>query len=193
MLKIAHRINTPEALAETPRDLGVEMDIHAFGTELVVHHDPFTQGVNFQEWLDAYDHRFVVLNVKEEGVEDLVLECMRERKIEDFFVLDLSLPAFVRVTGAGETRVAVRISEYEPVEAALLFEGRAQWAWIDSFRSFNLSDQGYEALKKAGFKLCLVSPELQRRSTDEVAAMRQHMSGKKIVMDAVCTKRPDLW
>ena len=49
-------------------------------------------------------------------------------------------------------------------------------------------------LAEAGLKLCLVSPELQGRAPEtEVAALKRHFADHDIAMDAVCTKRADLW
>ena len=66
MLNIVHRVNTPQALDATPKEFGVEMDLHAFGDHLIVHHDAFQAGVTFEQWLDAFDHALVILNIKEE-------------------------------------------------------------------------------------------------------------------------------
>jgi hypothetical protein len=45
-----------------------------------------------------------------------------------------------------------------------------------------------------GFKLCLVSPELQGRNAEiEIPALVSLLSERNIKSDAVCTKRPDLW
>ena len=48
-----------------------------------------------------------------------------------------------------------------------------------------------EELKQAGFKICLVSPELQKHPLDRISEFKEQTIGMDI--DAVCTKRPDLW
>jgi len=193
MLKIVHRINTPEALAATPKEFGVEMDLHAHGERLVVHHDAFHDAIDFEAWLDAYDHAFVILNIKEEGVEARARDLTLARGIEDFFMLDLSFPALMKMVQGGESRVAIRVSEYEATASALTLAGRADWVWLDVFHGFPISKSDYNKLREGDFKLCLVSPELHGRDVSEIAEMRAAMQDMGITVDAVCTKRPELW
>ena len=70
----------------------------------------------------------------------------------------------------------------------------AQWVWVDCFSKFPLNKSEVDELKSKGFKLCVVSPELQGRSEDlEISEFVEMLAEKDIVIDAVCTKRPDIW
>lgn len=193
MLIIQHRVNDLECLRNTPRYLGVEVDIHAYGGRLVAHHDAFVDAVDFDKWLDAYAHRFLVLNVKEEGIEQRVRELTLAHGIEDFFLLDMSFPALVKMARRNERRMAVRVSEYEPAAGALSLAGLADWVWLDVFKGFPIRRDGYDALRRAGFKLCLVSPELHGRDAGEIAGMRRFMAENGFDVDAVCTRFPTAW
>lgn len=191
---IAHRRNTIEQLRETPRELGVEVDIRSQGSDLIIHHDPFAAGLRFVDWFAAYDHGTLILNVKEEGLEDALLALMRARGKQDFFFLDQSFPFLVRTAKRGERRCAVRVSEFEAVETALTLAGQIEWVWVDCFSRFPLSTADGARLRQAGFKLCLVSPELQGRTApSEITAMRAQVADLGIAIDAVCTKTPELW
>jgi hypothetical protein len=65
---------------------------------------------------------------------------------------------------------------------------------VDCFTKFSLSEEDAVSLKNAGFKLCLVSPELQGRNAEiEIPALVSLLRVRNIEADAVCTKRPDLW
>jgi len=193
MLTIAHRVNTVEGLRAVPRELGVEMDVHGYGDRLVVQHDALADGIDLETWLAAYDHAFAIVNIKEEGIETRVRNAFVARGIERFFMLDLSFPALVAMMAAGERRVAVRVSDYEPVEGALRLAGQVDWVWLDVFRGFPASRADLVALRSAGFKTCLVSPELHGRPVAEIEHMREWMEDRGLTVDAVCTKRPDLW
>lgn len=193
MLKIAHRVNTVEQLQATPKHYGVEMDLHGYGDRIVVHHDARTDAIDFERWLEAYDHAFVILNVKEEGIESRVRELVLARGIHSFFMLDLSFPALMKQSRAGEHRLAVRVSEYEPVEGALRLAGMADWVWLDQFKRFPIDRGDYDLLKAAGFRVCLVSPELQGRDAAEIGPQAAWLAAEGIVLDAVCTKRAELW
>jgi hypothetical protein len=193
MLKIAHRINTPQALAATPQEYGVEMDLHAYGDRLVVHHDAFTDAVDFDEWLDEYHHAFVILNVKEEGIETRVREMTLARGIENFFMLDLSFPALMKMIRADESRVALRVSEYEAAAGPVAMAGLAEWIWLDVFHGFPVSREDYHKMRDANYKFCLVSPELHGRDKNEIAEMQATMKEMGVSVEAVCTKFPELW
>ena len=191
---VAHRRNTIEELLDTPRALGVEVDIRSQGSELAIYHDPFVRGVRFTEWFAAYNHGLLILNVKEEGLEDALLKLMRARGKQDFFFLDQSFPFLIKTAKSGERRCAVRLSEFETVDTALSLAGMIDWVWVDCFTRFPLTTESAQALQQAGFRLCVVSPELHgRRDPAEIAAMRAQIRRLGIVADAVCTKSPELW
>jgi hypothetical protein len=193
MLKILHRVNDPGLLAGVDPALGVEMDVHAYGDRIVVHHDAFRDGPTFDRWLDSYRQAFAILNVKEEGIEGEVRRAVLARGIEDFFLLDLSFPALIKLARAGERRVAVRVSKYEPVAGALALAGMVDWVWIDVFDGFPLNGAECRSLRAAGLRLCLVSPELQGYPVDHLHRMRSQLRESNIELDAVCTKQPHLW
>ena len=194
MHRILHRVNTREELINTPVDLGVEVDIRSNAKDLIIHHDPFSKGELFEEWLAHYQHGTLILNVKEEGLEDRLLKLMSRFGIKDFFFLDQSFPFLRKTASLGEFRCAVRISEYEHIETALSLSGMVKWAWIDCFTRFPLTHEDAKKLQENGFKLCFVSPELQGRTDrSQVIEFRSEIESKNIKGDAVCTKYPDLW
>ncbi|WP_459862299.1 PI-PLC domain-containing protein [Endothiovibrio diazotrophicus] len=191
---IRHRCNTLSDLQATPPELGVEIDLRSRDGELILAHDPFVTGERFADWLTAYRHRFLIVNVKEEGLERAVLARLAEHRIEAFFFLDQSFPFLLKSALAGERRCAVRVSEYESVETALRLAGRVDWVWVDTFTHLALTGEEAQRLQQAGLRLCLVSPELVGRSgSAPVAAMRAELTTRGIAIDAVCTKTPEAW
>ena len=42
--------------------------------------------------------------------------------------------------------------------------GRIKWIWVDCFNKLPINKDIYKVLKKNGFMLCLVSPELQNQN-----------------------------
>ena len=194
MIFIRHRRNTEEELAETSTDHGAEIDIRSQGEHLMLHHEPYEMGTRFDSWLENYRHKTLILNVKEEGLEDRVLELMTKHGIEDFFFLDQSFPFLVKTSHTGESRCAVRVSEFETIDTAMSLAGKVEWVWVDCFTRFPLDQESASRLKEAGFKFCIVSPELQGRmelsDTHEIASA---MRDAGIVPDAICTKSPERW
>lgn len=194
MIIIRHRRNTIDELKATDTRYGIEVDIRSYGEDLVTHHDPFVKGTLFSDWLQAFRHNTLILNVKEEGLEDRVLELMRLYHIENFFFLDQSFPFLIKTVRAGERRCAVRVSEFESIETALALAHKVEWIWVDCFSEFPLNGALAERLIVSGFKLCLVSPELQGRDAfREVPNLRKFLAAEGIAPHAVCTKEPELW
>ena len=194
MKLISHRRNTLAELIATPEQYGIEVDIRSYGDKLVIHHDPFVGGEHFESWIAQYRHGTLILNVKEEGLEARLIDLMKAHGIDDYFFLDQSFPFLVKWSRLGEHRCAVRVSEFESVETALSLAGKVDWVWVDCFTRFPLDGGDAARLKDAGFRLCLVSPELQGRDAAlEIPQMIRLLAEQGIVADAVCTKRPDLW
>lgn len=186
----SHRVNSTIQLASVPSSFGIELDLRSNGERIIVTHDPFTEGEDFESYLKQYKHSGIILNTKEEGLENRLIELMMRFEIENYFFLDLSLPFLVKTIRNGCNKVAVRFSEYEPIEFVKKFEGMAEWIWVDCFTKNLLTPETYAYLNKH-FKICIVSPELQGHPIEWIQQFQESFESFQI--DAVCTKRPDLW
>ena len=124
MIKILHRVNNLDELQKIDKSYGVEVDVHAYGRKLIVHHNAFEVGPDLSDWLSVCGQRLVILNIKEEGIESRVRDMALKFGIKNFMLLDLSFPALVKMSNKGESRIAIRVSEYESVENALLIESK---------------------------------------------------------------------
>ena len=190
MLLIEHRVNTLAHLQRTPRDRGVEIDVRDYDGELRLVHDPLESGERLEDWLAGYNHALAIFNVKCDGLEPRLLKLAGQYGLENFFFLDVANPSLVSLVRGGERRVAVRYSEYEPIEFALAFAGQADWVWIDCFTRLPLDPHSYARLRQH-FKLCLVSPELQKHPRARIADFRRQLAD--MPMDAVCTDYCEDW
>lgn len=193
MLKILHRINDPSILAQTPKNFGVEMDIHGWENTLTVHHDAHVKGFDIDLWLRNFNHAISIFNIKEEGVEKMVMEKILFNNIENFFFLDLSFPSLVKLVNLGEKRIAYRVSKYEPYNGALHFKNKLDWIWLDVFDGIPINKLEFNILKECNFKICLVSPELHGREKAEIMDFKNFINKNDILVDAVCTKHPEMW
>ena len=191
---IAHRRNTIALLQSTPAVCGVEVDIRTYGNDLIINHDPFLPGESFEDWLNNYKHGTLILNVKEEGLENRLISLMKAKRLDNYFFLDQSFPFLIKWSLKGLRNCAVRVSEYESIKTALSLTGKIDWVWLDCFTKLPINYEEAAELKENGFKLCLVSPELHGRNSDnEIIQMRNFIQSNRILIDAVCTKRLDLW
>jgi hypothetical protein len=189
---IQHRVNTIRNLGATPKNFGVEIDLRLFNGELILAHDPFTLGEKFDEWIESYDHKTLILNVKEDGLEDVILEKLKQHRVKDYFFLDQPFPT-LRKTILKEIPTAFRLSEYEnPVNDGLL---KPSWIWLDSFSGdWTYLEKHAEWIQNGGYKTCLVSPELHGRDiSEEPKSLIDLCETIGLSIDAVCTKHPMSW
>lgn len=204
MIFINHRINTIKQLKSVPPENGVELDVRYHNNDLILQHDPFNHQNNFPEKFDDFLMEWshdgpLIINVKTEGIEEKCISMMEHYEIRKWFFLDISMPYMVRYsllakqkdTMLSPDNLAVRFSEYEPIEYALSFSGRARWIWVDCFKELPLNEEIYQKLKEFDFKICIVSPELQNQSLENISSFKKII--KDMEIEAVCTKRPDLW
>ena len=190
---ILHRRNTIDELISTPQRYGIEIDIRSYKDKLIIQHDPFLKGEYFTEWLKFYNHGTLILNLKEDGIEQKILITLKENNVRNFFFLDQSIPMVMDTIRKGENRIALRVSEYESIEKVIKLKNNIQWIWIDMFAEFPLSLQEYKEIKKTNLKLCLVSPELQLFNNQKISYLRKYFFDHNIIFDAVCTKKPSCW
>ena len=184
---IAHRINTLEELQTLSPEQGIEFDIRDSNGVCIVQHDAFKEGVLLDTFLEKVGDRFLIVNVKSEGIEGSVLASLEKYNCINFFLLDCSLPKTVQLTRGKERRIAVRFSEFESIETVLAFKDKLEWVWVDSFEQLSLSKPVAQKLQETGMKLCLVSPELQGQP-EKIELYIQKLVEENIFVDAVCSK-----
>jgi hypothetical protein len=187
---IQHRVNNIAQLRATPMQYGIELDIRDKYDELIITHDAFEAGESWSDYLDQYKHGLMIANIKTEGIEKKIIEDLETRNIKNYFLLDVSLPFLVKLSNEGFSNMAVRFSEYEPIELASKFVKKVNWVWVDCFTHLPLNDGNYAFLKEH-FKICLVSPELHGHSIEMINDFKIQLRNWSI--DAVCTKKPELW
>lgn len=194
MIIIQHRVNEVAKLLQTPKNLGVEVDIRSDRNQLYLAHDPFVAGTSFREYLDHFDHEFIVLNVKEEGLEKSCLDLLNERGIKNYFFLDQSMPFLIRRGIQGARDGACRVSEYESFSTVENLAEICEWVWLDSFHTSQSAAAMLSRLKDLGLRICLVSPELHgTHREDETAQLVNEVKRTESTIDAVCTKFPEIW
>ncbi|MBH10754.1 MAG: hypothetical protein CMG74_10475 [Candidatus Marinimicrobia bacterium] len=184
---IAHRINRLDDLFKVPKDYGVEVDLRDYDGNIVLQHDPFKDGDNFEKFLSSYKHGTLILNIKSEQIEYKVLELIHKYKIKKYFLLDSSFPMIYKLSNNGEKNLAIRLSDFEGIETIINMKGKVKWVWLDCFDKFILNKNIYNVLKKNNFKICIVSPALHHRS-NEIRVYTDIIKGEKFVLDAVCDK-----
>ena len=192
---ILHRKNTINELNEASDEYGIEIDLRSQNNKLVIHHDPFSKNPeDFDLWLKNYRHGTLIINIKEEGLEDKIIYSLNKNNIGNYFFLDQSFPFFITKNKLVKRKTALRFSEYESIETIIKSASYANWIWIDCFNFYPEIDSSITLHLKNEKKLktCLVSPELQGHNLTEFVEKNKELI-KKYKPDAVCTKYPAFW
>ena len=193
-LIICHRKNTIKQLIDTPTEYGVEIDVRSYNNKIILNHDPMKSGEFLDNWIRKYNHKFLIINIKEEGLEKYIIKILKNKKIKDFFFLDQSFPFLIKTLNSNETRCAVRFSEYEDIRTINNLKKKINWVWVDHFSKFPLNKSTSDNLKKKKIKICIVSPEIVKKtSVNSLKKLKNSIQKKNIHIDAVCTKNPEIW
>ncbi len=192
---IAHRINKKEELKQLPQTYGVEIDLRDdFNGRIYMEHDPFKQGEDFEDYLKHYSHGIMILNIKSERIERKALELLAKYGVKKYFFLDSSFPMIYLLSGQGEKNIALRYSEFEGMDTIRNMQGMVEWIWVDCFTDFPLQKKQSDEFHKMGFKICIVSPELQGQP-EKISVYAKRILADEMAIDAICTKvyQIDLW
>ncbi len=192
MQYICHRINQAAGLADIPVQYGAEIDLRdGLDGRIYLQHDPFTPGEDFEEYLKSYRHGTLILNVKSERIEEQALALVQAAGVREYFFLDSSFPMIHLLSQKGITDTALRFSEFEGLDTIRTMAGKAKWVWADCFTKCPLTAENTAELKALGYRICIVSPELQGRPED-ITAHAQYLKENGILPDAICTKAHNL-
>jgi hypothetical protein len=175
---------------------GVETDVRDALGSLVISHDvPTGSEITFDSFLSLYcesgSRATVALNIKSDGLCELLARSLEKWKIPNYFVFDMSVPEMVRYEAAGFP-FYTRLSEFEPAPVCL--EG-ANGVWVDGFASDWTDFDSLDWLLAQGKSLAVVSPELHgRRSEPFWRKLYQWLS--RIHLDdgvrvMLCTDQPE--
>lgn len=188
MLYICHRINTSEELKNIPECYGVELDLRDnIDGSIYIEHNPFTKGEDFEQYLRNYKHDLMIMNIKSERIEEKALELISRYNVREYFFLDSSFPMIYLMSHSGNHNFAVRFSEFEGLDTVRSLIGKVDWVWVDCFTKMPLTKGNYSELKKSGYKLCIVSPELQGQP-ERIDEYGKYLKENDLVPDAICTK-----
>jgi len=147
-------------------NFGLETDLRDLDGQLVISHDiPNSSSViYFEDLLEYYiknnSSSLLALNIKSDGLQDLVLRQLKQYKITQYFVFDMSIPDTINYFKYG-LPVYIRNSELESYEK---LENQSQGIWVDEMIDHWLNYESFLKLISQNKDLAFVSPELHGRS-----------------------------
>lgn len=175
MLIVSHRgfwkysaeQNTKIAFARSfDLGFGIETDLREANGKLVIAHD-FVKGneVSFEALLKLLAGRNLplALNIKADGMHDLIKDLLLKYNHDNYFTFDMSIPDLV-VQLRASIKVFSGLSDI--LNPAPLFH-QCAGVWLDCFETIWYNTQLIEEIVEQGKKLCIVSAELHKRPSEQ--------------------------
>lgn len=194
-IKDEERNTLPAFLKGLDAGFGVEVDIRDMGGQLVISHDvpqpsnpPPKLSELFSYYLEHQHTATVALNIKADGLQNLLLTELNKFDIKNYFVFDMSAPDTLAYI-AKEIRVFKRSSDCESYNFGLLSVG----IWLDELVTNWVNPQNLVRELDLADKICLVSRELHRRDKTEQWNWLKDVLSIKGVSDKLmlCTDFPE--
>jgi glycerophosphoryl diester phosphodiesterase len=144
--------------------LGVELDVRDLGGSLVVSHDPPVAGaLRFETVVAAYLQYgcpgVLAVNVKSDGLVEMLAHAMRGVDTARWFAFDMSVPDTLAYAHAG----LPFFSRHSDVEPAPALYQQAAGVWLDDFNGGFIAEARIAEHLAADKRVAVVSPELHRR------------------------------
>jgi len=186
--------NTPRAFERSfGLGFGTETDIRDSLGRLVISHDmPSGNEQEFGEFLacagcagDNKNPLTLALNIKADGLAQLLAKQLANISQLDCFVFDMAIPDMRQYLTAG-IPVFTRMSEVERHPAYL---DQADGVWLDAFENEWYDNSIIENLIGLGKRVCIVSPELHARPFQNHWDQLSVWSDTKQVI--LCTDKPE--
>ena len=142
----------------------VETDFRDFDGRLVVSHDiPDADALSaevFFELCNQYPEvKSHAINIKADGLQNLLGKYLRKWSSERYFIFDMTIPEALIYLNA-KLNVFVRVSEFEEYNN---LNHDIQGIWVDAFRSEWYEREFLETYLNAQKSIVIVSPELHGR------------------------------
>lgn len=168
---------------------GTETDVRDLGGQLVISHDPPSNDVMaFEEFLEIYSpyrELPLAINIKADGLQAALQAAMGNRNLQNWFAFDMSVPDML-VYHRKNLPFYTRASEFEQPPTAL------EWAdgiWLDAFEAQWFNNSLIAEYIAKGKNVCIVSPELHRRSHQDFWAELKKANFSNEVL--LCTDFPE--
>lgn len=168
---------------------GFETDFRDYGGRVLISHNPpvgneLTADELFRMYAASGRKGTLALNIKADGLQDMMRELLEKYGIEDYFLFDMSvcdtIPYIER-----KMKIASRSSEFEPY---LPFYKNSEVVWVDYFDGrTNIADELRKYIAD-GKMPCIVSPDLHGLPYE---AMWQMLKDNGFTNIMLCTDVPD--
>ena len=148
-------------------NFGVETDIRDLNDNLVISHDlpcdKYNDILSVEIFFELYNqignNLPLALNIKSDGLQDILQNALLKYNINNYFVFDMSIPDTINYIKKG-FNVFSRQSEHEQEPA---FYNSVQGIWLDSFNTIWYNNEIITNHLIENKKVAIVSSELHKR------------------------------
>lgn len=174
------------------KGFGFESDVRDYLGKLVISHDiPGSNCLDAEkifELLSEFNNSFCfAINIKADGLKNLLKNLIEKYKISNYFLFDMSVPQMIEFQEIN-FRFFTRQSEFEPFPN--MFE-QAAGVWLDGFYNTDwINEDLLRGYINDGKEICLVSPELHGRNYKDFWAKIKNF-GLDLSSVMLCTDWPD--
>jgi hypothetical protein len=165
---------------------GIETDIRDCCGKLVISHDMPNGGEMSAEdffSLSGIQNVVLALNIKADGLQNILQNLLQKYNIVNYFVFDMSVPDTIGYM-KNNFNIALRHSEYEK---ELPFYGNSTYVWLDCFNSNWFTADEVQKHLNSGKKVCVVSPDLNELDYNATWQLLKNIDDKNL---AICTDLP---
>lgn len=158
--------NSPDALhMALTCGYGFESDVRDYMGRMVISHNiadgKCQDAEEVFQWLSQYQDQYCfAINIKADGLKDILLEYLGKYNIKNYFLFDMSVPQMVEFEEC-KLRFFTRQSE---IESLPCMYDKAAGVWIDGFWGTDwITEELLKTHLDNGKEICIVSPELHGR------------------------------
>ena len=187
---IQYQANSIEVIENATNVDGVLIDVRTDQNDIICANGPYESGPKLSELAQHIGEKFAVFKIKSDGIENEIASICQKNKINNYFFLNSSCDARVKMVQNNQSNFAVRCSDYEPIRGSISFAGKADWVWLDTYIHSPLTKENYEIFHKY-FKICAAAPDIYDHSESKMEAFKKQI--KTFQVDAICTSKPSEW
>lgn len=186
--------NSPKAIRMALENgYGFESDVRDYCERIVISHNIATASSQDVEevfqWLHEFEDKYTfAINIKADGLKDILHSFFTIYNIHNYFLFDMSVPQMVEFREMG-LRYFTRQSEVEPEPC--MYDAAAG-VWIDGFWSTDwITEELITGHLEHNKEVCLVSPDLHGKKDYKVFWQKlknYHLDTEQLLL---CTDYPD--
>lgn len=169
---------------------GFETDFRDYGGKILISHNPprgteITAHELFCAYQKSGSYEPLALNIKADGLQDLMADLLKKYGIDNYFFFDMSVCDTV-IYVEKKLKIASRLSEFEK---EMPFYKDSTTVWIDYFNSDGPTIQKVRDTLRDCKIACVVSPELHNRSYSQMWSQLLPFKDEERLY--LCTDKPD--